>query len=82
MTATTQARRMVERFGGISKMARTIGYPRSTVQRWYEDADVIPAVHNDAILKGAKALGISLTVEDFATVPADHPDLHRDEVRP
>ena len=61
--------RIVDLFGGIHAMARSLGhkYP-STVQGWRERG-YIPARRMDEVLRAAVRMGIDLTPADFLEQP-------------
>lgn len=54
------ARKVIDRFGGIRPMATTIDVPVTTVQGW-KKRNVIPAARREAILKAAASNNIDLS---------------------
>lgn len=61
----TPAARIIEKFGGLTGLARALGHRHpSTVQRW-KQSGLIPARHQDAVLDAARAAGIELEPGDF-----------------
>jgi hypothetical protein len=64
----TQAERIIQKFGGISAMARVLGHRNSsTVQGWSERGTIPPKQHQ-AIWDAAKANKIKLDLREFAAV--------------
>ena len=65
------AEMIIERMGGLTKLARALGYPVSTVQGW-KDRRSIPQDHWLSIMQAAKSAGVVLALEDFFTAtPAE-----------
>jgi hypothetical protein len=60
----TPAERVIDTFGGLTPLARALGFPVSTVQGWKERGE-IPQRHWLPIMNVAKEAGISLKLEDF-----------------
>lgn len=60
----TQATYIVDRFGGLTALARSIGKTASVVQGWKERG-TIPAKHYPAILDAGSALDPPLTMSEF-----------------
>jgi len=58
------AARIIERFGGVPKLARILDRPTRTVQSWKE-VGRIPAQHQQAVLDAAKLAAIPLVPADF-----------------
>lgn len=76
----TQAAR-ITRICGVEKLAKWTGRSTTQVYRWDYPRDkggaggVIPAIHHQAILNGARAENIDLTTDDFfAEHLPDSPD--------
>lgn len=57
-------RNIVEAFGGVRAMARTLGRPVSTVQGW-KDRGSIPDGDKPVVLAAAITCGLRLTETDF-----------------
>jgi hypothetical protein len=68
----TPARRIIKRFGGLSKAARAWRKSKSTIQRWQESGYIHPNYHDD-ILTAAVAEKITLDPKDFNLVDTAHP---------
>ena len=67
---TTQAERIISKFGGIGKLAEAIGRDVSSIYRWtYErpigTGGLIPLAAIPLIKDAAERLGIELTAEDW-----------------
>ena len=61
----SQAEIIIERFGGITALARALGHEHpSTVQGW-RDRGIIPARRQAELLGLAKTTGIDLSPNDF-----------------
>jgi hypothetical protein len=71
-TMDTPASRTIQRFGGITRCARALSRPKSTVQRW-KDSGFIHPDYYPAILEAAVTEGVRLEVGDFNTVDVNHP---------
>lgn len=66
------ARNIIAAFGGISRMAAILRYPKSTVQRW-SDSNFIHSRHYPEILRCAVANAVKLDLKDFLAVDPAHP---------
>lgn len=67
---STQAERIINKFGGINAMARALGHKNaSTVQGW-KDRGTIPAKQHQPVWEAAQARGIEISLSDFAAVAA------------
>lgn len=64
MEAKNPAEHVVEKFGGLTKLARGLEFPVSTVQGWKERGK-IPQDHWLPIMNLAKVEGIHLALEEF-----------------
>jgi len=63
------ARFIINKFGGLTAMARALGHRNvSTVQGWRQRG-VIPARQQPLVLEAARNLGIDVTPEDFFRRP-------------
>ena len=54
---------IIEAFGGLTRAARAIGVPVSTVQHW-RDRDRIPAWRERDVVEAARVNGIDLPLSD------------------
>lgn len=67
----TPADKVIEKFGGVRALARTLGLNSSSVSRWRMPADKrgldgrVPSVHQGTILRIAKERGLALTADDL-----------------
>lgn len=59
---------IIEKFGGIRKMAQIMGYPASTVHNW-KVRKSIPAPQQGIILHYAQKNGISVAANDMIEIP-------------
>jgi hypothetical protein len=73
MPATdSPAGRTIQKFGGITRCAKALGRPKSTIQRW-KDSGYIHPNYYPAILDAAVAERVQLDVRDFNPVDVNHP---------
>lgn len=56
---------VIEKFGGISKLARALKHPHVTTVQGWKTRGVIPARQQGAVLKAAEAAGIDITANDL-----------------
>lgn len=63
---------IIEKFGGIRKMAQIMGYAPSTVHNWHV-RESIPAPQQGIILHYSNLHGIGLSAEDFIQIPKKLP---------
>ena len=68
----TPASRTIHRFGGITRCAKALAKPKSTVQRWRDSGFIHPDYYPD-ILAAAVTEGVLLDVRDFNPVDGRHP---------
>ncbi len=66
---STPAEAIIDKFGGLTKMANAIGFRVSTVQGWKERGR-IPQDHWPAIRLAATEKGFEIALDEFVTVPA------------
>lgn len=66
------AERIIQKFGGITKCARALKRPKSTVQRW-KDSGFIHPNYFPEILDAAVETQIALDPLDFNLVDTRHP---------
>ena len=59
------AERIIERFGGISALARALGHRHPTTVQGWKQRGVIPARRQADVLAAAKAQNLTLSAEDF-----------------
>ena len=57
---------VIERFGGLRKLARALDIPSSTVSSW---GDYIPARHHPNVLSAAIRDGVPLTADELVNPP-------------
>jgi hypothetical protein len=62
--AKSPAETVIEKLGGLTKLARSLNCAVSTVQGW-KDRGKIPQEHWLAIIEVAKSQDIDITFEDF-----------------
>ncbi|MFY7850270.1 MAG: carph-isopro domain-containing protein [Brevundimonas sp.] len=60
----SNARTIIEKFGGTRPLAAALGLPPSTVQSW-KDHGFIPSRRQRAVLDCAERLGVPLAPSDF-----------------
>lgn len=67
-TQISQAKRIIDKFGGIYPLARALGHKNpTTVQGWLVRGFVPPRQH-EPVWEAAKREGIDLSLADFAAV--------------
>jgi hypothetical protein len=79
----TQAKRVIGKFGGPSRMARSLEevsgarvFP-SVVSSWALRGGFIPAQYHELVFEAAERSKVRLTIEDFSAFPAGHPIFKR-----
>ena len=66
MAMDTQAKRIIDKFGGVYPLARALGHKNpTTVQGWLSRGFVPPRQH-DPVWEAAKREGIDLSLAGFA----------------
>lgn len=68
-----QAQKIIDKFGGVTRLAKAIGVGASTIYKWTYPADgntkgtdgVIPRKHIAKIREAADVLGVELTEDDW-----------------
>lgn len=69
--ASEQANRIIDKFGGVSRLAKVLGTGASTVYKWQYPTEkkgcdgYIPRKHHERIKEAAEFLDIKLTDEDW-----------------
>lgn len=64
----TQAKRIIDKFGGVYPLARALGHKNpTTVQGWLSRGFVPPRQH-EPVWEAAQREGIDLVLSDFAAV--------------
>ena len=71
----TQAERIIERFGGLSALARAMGHKHVTTVQGWKERGYIPARQQDDVLEAAQREKIDLTPADFFQQPDGDPAL-------
>lgn len=61
---------IIERFGGLTQLARALGHKHPTTVQGWKDRGIIPARRQVDVLAAAKRLGITLSASDFFDQPA------------
>jgi hypothetical protein len=61
---SSRAAEIVQKLGGTRALAAALDLPVSTVQSW-KTAGVIPARHQEAVLRAAMTLTVALSPDDF-----------------
>ena len=56
---------IIQKFGGLSKMAEALGHEYPTKVQGWRDRNSIPSRHIPLIIEAATARGIALTLSDF-----------------
>ena len=59
------AENIIDRFGGISALARALGHKHPTTVQGWKDRGVIPARQQAVVLKAAQREEVKLTYADF-----------------
>jgi hypothetical protein len=73
------ASRIIERFGGVGKVAEIVGVHRTRVSNWRRPKSHggtdgrIPQTHHLTLLSAARASGIPLAADDFLALPSSAP---------
>lgn len=57
--------RIIQKFGGLSKMAKALGHEYPTTVQGWRDRGTIPAKHIPTLIEVAAAHGIELSYADF-----------------
>lgn len=65
MAPDTIAKRIIDRFGGVSALSHALGHRNPTTVRGWLERGVIPARQQSAVLVAAKRAGIGLGANDF-----------------
>lgn len=81
-----QAIKIINRFGGASRLARALHIDRSSVYKWllprpYGDG-LIPSRVVPRVVDAARVLGIQLTKDDWAPRPIDYSHINPLETLP
>jgi hypothetical protein len=72
----TQAKRIIEKFGGVYPLARALGHRNpTTVQGWLSRGFIPPRQH-EPIWEAAKRDGVAVSLADFAAVSSDAASPH------
>ena len=58
------AQKVIQKFGGVSPLAKALNKPRSSVRNWW-DRGIIPAREQNNVLCAAQKEGVDLTPDDF-----------------
>lgn len=61
----TQAERIIERFGGLTKLADALGHKFPTTVQGWKVRGRIPSSQQDAVLRAARERGLDLEPADF-----------------
>jgi hypothetical protein len=69
----TQAQRVIEKFGGLTAMAKALGHEHPTTVQGWKERGFIPAKRHQEVLDAAAALKIDLNVSDFFDRPFESP---------
>lgn len=59
-----RAQKVIQKFGGVSPLAKALDKPRSSVRNWW-DRGVIPAREQSNVLLAAQKEGVDLKPDDF-----------------
>ena len=69
MAHMTQAERIIERFGGITRLAKALGHRHPTTVQGWKNSGYIPARRQQAVLDAAAHEGVPLAPTDFFDEP-------------
>jgi hypothetical protein len=69
----TAVERIIERFGGLSALARALGHRHPTTVQGWKQRGIIPARQQQQVLAAAQREGIALNPADLFDDPADDP---------
>lgn len=61
----TPIEQIIEKFGGITGLARALGHKNPTTVQGWKERDVIPAQRIPEVIKAGHANGLELTLDDF-----------------
>lgn len=67
----TAIEKIIERFGGLSEMARALSHRNPTTVQGWRDRKCVPSRHIPTVIEAAKDHGIKLTHADFFTAPRE-----------
>lgn len=56
---------VIEKFGGVRALAKTLGHKHPTTVQGWRESGFIPAQRQREVLDAAERLGIALTAEDL-----------------
>lgn len=65
---TTQAQRIIDKFGGLAALARALGHANPTTVQGWKERGVIPPKHHQAVWNAAKSAGIPIAITDFVAI--------------
>lgn len=65
MDTKTPSEKIIEKFGGISQLAKALGHEHPTTVQGWKARGRIPAKQQDVVLKLAREKGIDLDPADF-----------------
>lgn len=66
----SQAEFIIEKFGGITALARALGHKHPTTVQGWKERGFIPSPQQDGVLEAAQAVGVDLEPADFFTGPS------------
>ncbi len=61
----TQAERIIEKFGGLTALAKALGHRNPTTVQGWKDRGFIPSSRQQEVLNLALVLGVDLSPADF-----------------
>jgi hypothetical protein len=67
----TVAANVIEKFGGLSRLARALGHKNPTTVQGWQDSGFIPAHRMAEVLAAAKREGIELRPEELVPLPEE-----------
>ncbi len=68
MDQQTSSRTIIDRFGGVAKMAKALQHPNMTTVQYWLSRGYIPGHRHQEIWDAAQRLGIEIHKEEFAAV--------------
>ena len=72
---TTQAKKIIDAFGGTHSLKRVLGHRHHTTISGWLKRGTVPQVHHPRIWEEAQARGINLSPCDFLVPGVGHPSL-------
>jgi hypothetical protein len=67
----TQADRIIQKFGTVTRLARALGHPHATTVQAWKKRGFIPQRQHEAVYEAAKRECIPLEPSDFSVIKED-----------